>query len=235
MSFAVSGEGFVSSWKGFLEVTWVSGLWRFPLFNCLCTLQRCEDGWLLSRHNIDTVRWLSRHKPLYVIDCDRPCSAWMIAGVTSQIRRKLVYKGEKMIKSKLFIFFFIYIENSRKESIASPQHPFPLSSELEDMLDGTVARSIHCGSFGFILSSVCGRRHRRGRCGTKAYNRLLQRHLEDTDSSVRQGACGQVSGHNGLLTEPHVNAQSHKQKTGRRKKMHTPAKSTPCFHCVAVG
>lgn len=27
-----------------------------PLFNCLCTLRRCEDRRLLSRHNIDTVR-----------------------------------------------------------------------------------------------------------------------------------------------------------------------------------
>lgn len=67
-----------------------------PLFNCLCTPRRCEDRRLLSRHNIDTVRWLSRHKPLLLICPDRPCSTWMIAGVTSQIREKSTeVRGEK--------------------------------------------------------------------------------------------------------------------------------------------
>lgn len=51
---------------------------------------------------------------------------------------------------------------------------------------------------------------------TKTYNRVLQRHLEDTDSSVRQGACGQVSGHNGSLPPTHTGTgahpQAHKQK-----------------------
>lgn len=58
----------------------------FPLFNCLCTPRRCEDRQLLSRHNIDTARWLSRRRPLLLICPDRPRSTWMIAGVTSQIR-----------------------------------------------------------------------------------------------------------------------------------------------------
>lgn len=81
------------------------------LFNCLCTRRRCEDGRLLSRHNIDTVRWLSRHKPLLLICPDRPCSTWMIAGVTSQIREKSNEVNKKQNKNeKKFLgrfFFFV--------------------------------------------------------------------------------------------------------------------------------
>lgn len=88
---------------------------------------------------------------------------------------------------------------------------FSFCSELEEMADGTLVQVIHCGSVSseFIFSLVCRGRHRTGCCRTKAYNRLLQRHLEDTDSSVRQGACGQVSGHNGSLTDIHMHRCTH--------------------------
>lgn len=129
----------------------------FPLFNCLCTLRRCEDRQLLSRHNIDTARWLSRHEPLLLICPDRPHSTWMIAGVTSQIREKWKWnKKEKSSSSKM--------GSTEMKSYCSILYTqllqlHPLSFLRLLWADGMDAPAIHCGSVsdGFIVFSVAKR------------------------------------------------------------------------------
>lgn len=129
----------------------------FPPFNCLCTPKRCEDRQLLSRHNIDTARWLSRHGPLLLICPDRPCTTWMIAGVTSQIREKWKWnKKEKSSSSKM--------GRTKMKSYCSVLYTqllqlHPLSFLRLLWADGMVAPAVHCGgvSGGFIVLSVAER------------------------------------------------------------------------------
>lgn len=169
--------GFICSWKGFLEVTRVSGLWCSSL--------------QLSLHMKETQGSVTPQPPQYwyctmaveahpqpLIHPDSPHSTWLIAGVSSQIKKE---KSNEIKHPKVgWVFFSKYIESDGKEEDEGPlsltqwdlflyflSHSDVLAISLPPFwvgkggwCEGGQSHSLHCCvTRGFIVSLVSRGRH----------------------------------------------------------------------------